>query len=101
MTTETRPPPVFTLENEPYLRRGSPWRLDVTIVEVMKANQASAELSHRRPPPDLQRAACQILPQGVSVALSILELIRQGYLFSVFVLLRPLIERSAIISCLV
>lgn len=94
-------PAVFTPGNEPYLGRGSVWRLDVTIVEALKANRATADLSHRGQLTDLQRAACQILPQGISIALSIRELIRQGYLFSAFILLRPLIERSAIISYLV
>jgi hypothetical protein len=31
---------------------------------------------------DLQKAACQIVPQGINLALTIRELIRQGYLFS-------------------
>jgi len=48
----------------------------------------------------LQRAACQIVPQGINLALSIRELIRQGYLFAALVLIRPLIERAAIISYL-
>ena len=47
---------------------------------------------------DLQHAACQIVPQGINLALSIRELIRQGYLFAALVLIRPLIERAAIIS---
>jgi hypothetical protein len=48
----------------------------------------------------LQMAACQIIPQGVSIALSIRELVRQGYLLSAEILLRPLIERTASISYL-
>lgn len=94
MADEKTQPVVFTPDSEPYLGRGSLYRLDVTIVEALRANQATAELSHRGPLTDLQRAACQILPQGVSIALSIRELIRQGYLFSAFILLRPLIERA-------
>jgi hypothetical protein len=53
---------------------------------------------HRDELTDLQRAACQIVPQGINLALSIRELIRQGYLFAALVLVRPLIERAAIIS---
>lgn len=49
---------------------------------------------------DLQKAACQIVPQGINLALSIRELVRQGYLFASVVLMRPLIERTAIISYL-
>lgn len=38
------------------------------------------------------------MPQGIILALSIRELIRQGYLFAALVLIRPLIERAAIIA---
>src|SRR3989344_9204142 len=48
----------------------------------------------------LQWAVCQIIPQGISISLSIRELIRQAYLFSALILIRPLIERDAIISYL-
>ena len=41
--------------------------------------------------------ACQVIPQAVSIALSIRELIRQGYLFGGHVLLRALVERAAIL----
>jgi hypothetical protein len=49
---------------------------------------------------DLQRAAAQIVPQGINLALAIRELLRQGHLFSGAVLLRSLVERAAIISYL-
>jgi hypothetical protein len=45
----------------------------------------------------LQAAASEIVPQGISIALSVRELIRQGYLFSATILLRPLLERTALI----
>lgn len=48
----------------------------------------------------LQRAGCQIIPQGFSIALSIRELIRQAYLVSARILVRPLIERAAVVSYL-
>ncbi len=48
----------------------------------------------------LQKAACQIIPQGINLALTIRELVRQGYLFGALVLMRPLIERAATISYL-
>jgi len=41
--------------------------------------------------------ACQVVAQAISIALSIRELIRQGYLFGGHVLLRALAERSAIL----
>jgi len=94
-------PVVFTPENEPYLGRVALHKLDLCIIGALRANRAVADASHATELTDLQRAACEIIPQGVSIGLSIRELIRQGYLFSAFVLLRPLIERGAIISYLV
>jgi hypothetical protein len=44
-----------------------------------------------------QKAACQLVPQGISIALSIRELIRQGYLFGALTLVRPMAERAAIL----
>jgi len=45
-------------------------------------------------------AKVHIIPQGVGIGLSIRELLRQAYLFSALVLVRPLIERAAVISYL-
>jgi hypothetical protein len=41
--------------------------------------------------------ACQVIAQAISIALSIRELIRQGYLFGGHLLLRALAERAAIL----
>ena len=41
--------------------------------------------------------ACLVIPQALSIALSIRELIRQGYLFGAHVFLRALVERAAIL----
>jgi hypothetical protein len=98
---ENSSPAVFTPGNEPYLGRRPLLQFDRTIVATLRANRAVAAASRDGDLTDLQRAACQIIPQGVSIGLSIRELIRQGYLFSAFVLLRPLIERAAIVSYLV
>jgi len=98
---ENNNPVVFTPGNEPYLGRGRLLHFDRTIVATLKANRAVAAASRDSDLTDLQQAACQIIPQGVSIGLSIRELLRQGYLFSAFVLLRPLIERAAIMSYLV
>lgn len=59
-----------------------------------------APLSHTIEKTDLQDAACQLIPQGISIALSIRELVRQGYLYGASVLLRSLIERIAILRYL-
>ena len=93
---------VYSPDNEPYLGRQALLRFDLIIVEAMKANQAVAAESRRLSEmTDLQGAACELIPQAISISLSIRELIRQGYLLSGMILLRPLIERTAIISYLV
>ena len=64
----------------------------------MVLNADIAVYTHRTQLSDLQKAACQIIPQGINLALTIRELIRQSYLFGVLVLIRPLIERTTTIS---
>jgi hypothetical protein len=67
----------------------------------MEVNQKIARWTHGQQLTPLQRAACQIIPNGFSIALSIRELVRTGYLFSAEILLRPLLERVAVISYLI
>lgn len=95
-------PPVFTPDNEPYLGRESVYVLDTVISNTVPVNARMGELSRRHSPTltPLQQAACDIIPQGISIALSIRELVRQGYLFGAACLLRSLMERAAIISYL-
>ena len=66
----------------------------------MELSGSLASESRKFPQTELQRAAAQIVPQGLNIALSIRELIRQAHLFSALVLLRSLVERAAIISYL-
>src|SRR2546425_956342 len=93
-------PAVFTPANEPYLGRQALLTFDKEIPFSLwiSSHIAAYTRSHREQLTDLQRAACQIVPQGINLALSIRELIRQAYLFAALVLIRPLIERAAIIS---
>jgi hypothetical protein len=104
--TESRPgrniPVVFTPDNEPYLGRQALLTFDQEIPFSLwiSGEIAAYTRSHREELTDLQHAACQIVPQGINLALSIRELIRQGYLFAALVLIRPLIERAAIVSYL-
>jgi hypothetical protein len=93
-------PVIFSPDNEPYLGRESVLHFDQIILYSLKTNSEIAAYTHANDLDDLQRAACQIIPQGINLALSIRELIRQGYLFAAVVLMRPLIERAAIISYL-
>lgn len=63
----------------------------------MQQNAVTAPTTHRRTLTDQQQMACQVIPQALSIALSIRELIRQGYLFGAHVLVRALVERAAIL----
>jgi len=95
-------PSVFTPDNEPYLGIESLLWFDRIICWSMESNVKVATWTRENASSltCLQRAACQIIPQGIGIALSIRELIRQAYLFSALVLVRPLIERAAVISYL-
>ena len=90
-------PVVFTPDNEPYLGRQLLFHFDQLISSAMEQNAVTAPTSHGRTLSDHQRMACQVIAQALSIALSIRELIRQGYLFGAHVLLRALVERSAIL----
>jgi hypothetical protein len=90
-------PVVFTPDNEPYLGRALLFHFDQLICSAMEANASLAPTSHRRVLTDHQKMACQVIAQALSIALSIRELIRQGYLFGGHVLLRALAERAAIL----
>jgi hypothetical protein len=92
--------PIFTPQNEPYLGRESVYHFDQVIVSCLEANADVVAYTHKNKLDDLQRAACQIIPQGINLALSIRECVRQGYLFAAAVLMRSLIERAATISYL-
>lgn len=92
--------PVYLPSNEPYLGRESVFHFDQVIISCLDANADIAAYTHHTELSELQKAACQIIPQGINLALTIRELVRQGYLFGALVLMRPLIERAAIISYL-
>ena len=102
MTQHREIPPVFTPGNEPYLGLESLLWFDRIICWSLESNTKVARWTRQNSNnlTELQRAGCQIIPQGVSIALSIRELIRQAYLFSALILVRPLIERAAVVSYL-
>ena len=100
MKQDNRPNPCFTPGNEPYLGRESVHHFDQVILWCLQANADTVKCANKITQTPLQKAATQIIPQGINIALSIRELVRQGYLFGAVVLMRPLIERAAIISYL-
>lgn len=85
---------IFTPDNEPYLGREALLAFDQLIVACLEENERIAPLTRDIEKSRLQFAACQIIPSGISLALSIRELIRQGYLYGALVLGRPLAERA-------
>ena len=98
MTHQMPPRPVvFTPDNEPYLGRESVFAFDKLIVACLEASAEVAPRTHNMNRSDLQMAACQLIPQGTSIALSIRELVRQGHLFGSLVLMRSLAERTTIL----
>ena len=97
MDSDLEIPIIFTPSNEPYLGRKMLFHFDQLICSAMEQNAVTAPTSHSRELSDHQHMACQVIAQSLSIALSIRELIRQGYLFGAHVLLRAFVERSAIL----
>ena len=93
--------PVYLPSNEPYLGSKSLLAFDQAIPRAMNVHLAIAPNSFSPTLTPLQRCAVEIVPQGLSIALSIRELIRQAYLFSAAILMRPLIERTGLMQHLV
>ena|SRR5947207_1563264 len=87
-------PVIFTPDNEPYLGSQELLAFDKCIVAALDLAKATAKATHAKNLSPLQTAATQLIPQGVSIALSIRELIRQGYLIGALTLVRPLAERA-------
>jgi hypothetical protein len=69
---------IFTPDNEPYLGRELLHHFDNTICACLEQNAEIAPRTHGLDKTDLQAAACQLIPQSISVALSIRELIRKA-----------------------
>jgi hypothetical protein len=96
-SNDSGPVLTYTPDNEPYLGRQQLFHYDQMISCMLEQNAVTAPMSHDRVLSDQQHMACQVIPQAISIALSIRELIRQGYLFGGHVLLRALVERAAIL----
>lgn len=86
--------------NEPYLGREPVYVFDVMISDCMTHNTKVAAFTHKNNLNKMQEAACQLIPQGIHIALTIREMVRQGYLLGAYILIRPLLERCAILSYL-
>lgn len=66
-------------------------------MKSVRNGRITAPLSHKLELTEPQKIASQVIPQSISLALSMREMIRQGYLFGAHVLKRSLIERVMIL----
>jgi uncharacterized protein (DUF433 family) len=92
---------VFTPDNEPYLGRESVYHFDRVLVTFIAHRRRISAWTHKASLTLVQRAASELVPGASSVALSIRELVRQGYLLSALILTRPLMERVATLIYLI
>jgi len=94
---KSKHPVIFTPENEPYLGRELLLQFDLLISSCLEQNAMIAPKTHQMNLSDAQKMACVVIPQSISIALSIRELIRQRYLFGAKVMIRSLAERAMIL----
>lgn len=88
------PEAVYLPSNEPYLGRESVHHFDNIIISCLELNEKVAYYTHNNDLSEMQKAACQLIPQGINIALTIRALVRQGYLFGAYILISPLLERA-------
>lgn len=92
---------IFTPDDEPYLGRQSVYHLDVILRRFIEEQTRIADWTRSNDLSDLEQASSELVPSASSIARSIRELVRQGYLLSALVLGRPLFERVATLSHLI
>lgn len=97
LSSDNPTPTIFTAENEPYRDLKVLHEVDKLLARSLERTGIAAEKAHSLELSALQQMASCVVPQAISLALSIRELIRQGYIFGAFVLIRPLAERAAIL----
>jgi hypothetical protein len=91
----------FTPDNEPYLGTGPLQRFDEALVSAFATCRTLAPLTRESELQQIERAVVDLVPTSISIAASIRELIRQAYLPAAKILLRPLIERTAVVDYVV
>jgi hypothetical protein len=99
--TATAATPIFTPDDEPYRGRAALLHFDQVLI-VLAAQQRRIgpwTRAHRLTPRQL--AAADLVPGSCSIAFSIRELIRQGYLLPANILVRPLVERVSTLAYLI
>lgn len=86
---------VYDPSDEPYLGNEHVLSFDKSIPEALNKNLTVARRTFEVEMSAIQKAGSVLIPQGISIALSIRELVRQAYLYSAAILLRPLLERTS------
>jgi hypothetical protein len=92
---------VFTPDDEPYLGRQAVYHFDRVLKLFIDEQTRIGGQTRQVELSSLQEAAAELVPAASSVALSIRELVRQGFLLSAMILARPLFERTATLSYLI
>jgi hypothetical protein len=88
----------YTEDNEPYSKLQSLSQFDNEIQWSIDLDKRTNPIIERDKISELQIIISKIYPQGIGIALGIRELVKQAYLFGALTLLRPLLERVAVIS---
>lgn len=88
---------IYSPSDEPYLGNEHLLSSDQSIPPALQTNLEVARRTFGIEMSPLQKAGSALIPQGISIALSIRELVRQAYLYSAAILLRPLLERTSTI----
>lgn len=99
--TDASEPAIFTPENEPYLGRPNLLLFDQVLLTLVAEQHRIGPWTRNHDLTPIQRAASEIVPGTCSLAFSVRELVRQGYLLAARILLRPLIERVSTLTYLI
>lgn len=91
----------FTPENEPYLGRYSVRLYDEALASAYATCRTIAPLTQQGDLTPLEKAVIELVPTSISIAASIRELIRQSFIPAAKILLRPLLERTAVVDFIV
>ena len=94
-------PVIFSPDDEPYLGRAAVLLFDQVFLALVAEQYRIGPWTRAHDMTPLQRAASEIVPGACSLAFSIRELVRQGYLLAARILLRPFIERVSTLTYLI
>ena len=93
--------PVFTPDDEPYRGRQALFHFDQVLIVLAAEESRIGPWTRTHELIVLQQAASELVPGACSLAFSVRELVRQGYLLSAMILIRPLVERVSTLTYLI